>query len=118
MKKFLALAALAVASTSAAWAANPDFKLINRTGYAINEVYISPSKQDTWGKDRMGEYQLLNNQSKQMRFGETKHCVFDIKVVFTDDESEVVWEDINLCEHTKITLKYNSKTEVATAEME
>lgn len=119
MKKQIALIALTLAATTgAAWAGDADFKLVNKTGYAINEVYISPTQKANWGKDRLGENQLLNGQSRTFRFGDTANCEQDIKVVFTDDGSEVEWEEINLCEHSVITLKYNRKTDEATAELD
>lgn len=106
------------ALSGVAYGGDADFTLVNRTGYAINEVYISPTKKDNWGKDRLGSNQLLNGQSRKFKFGDTKNCVQDIQVVFTDDESEVEWEGFNLCELNKITLRYNRKTREVSAESE
>lgn len=117
MFKKIALIGLLVAS-GAACAGDADFTLVNRTGYAINEVFISPTKKDNWGKDRLGENQLLNGQARKFKFGDTKNCVQDIQVVFTDDESEVEWEGFNLCELNKITLRYNRKTREVSADSE
>lgn len=116
LKRLVLLAALMW--TGAAMAANADFTLVNRTGYALNEVYISPTKKDNWGKDRLGSTQLINGQSRKFKFGDTKNCVQDIKVVFTDDESEVEWDGFNLCELNKIVLRYNRKTQEVSAESE
>ncbi len=115
-KKFLLLGALALSGT--AFAADADFTLVNRTGYALNEVFISPTKMDNWGSDRLGKSQLANNASRKFKFGDTKHCVQDIKVVFADDGSEIEWEGFDLCELDKITLKYNRKTREVSAETE
>ncbi|MDA8445507.1 hypothetical protein [Paracidovorax valerianellae] len=115
-KKILVLGCLALSGAS--FAADADFTLVNRTGYALNEVYISPTKMDKWGSDRLGRNQLVNGASRKFKFGDTKHCVQDIKVVFTDDSSEVEWEGFNLCELDKITLKYNRKTGDVSAETE
>ena len=101
-----------------AFAADADFTLVNRTGYALNEVYISPANKDAWGKDRLGKNQLAHGASRLFRFGDTKNCVQDIKVVFADDGSEVEWEDFNLCELDKITLRYNRKTREVSADTE
>lgn len=116
MKKIL-LGALLSTVVGAAFAGNADFTLVNRTGYAINEVFISPSKQSNWGKDRLGENQFMNGQSRKFKFGDTKNCKQDIQVVFTDGD-EVEWEDINLCEVNKVTLKYNKKTGDVSADLE
>ena len=104
------IAAAILAACGLASAADADFTLVNRTGYALNEVFISPTKKSSWGKDRLGANQLVNGQSRKFKFGDTKNCVQDIKVIFTDDESEVEWEGFNLCELDKITLKYNRKS--------
>lgn len=108
----------AVAVCGSAFAADADFTLVNRTGYALEEVYISPANRSQWGKDRLGSYQLAHGESRKFKFGDTKNCVQDIKVVFSDDESEVEWEDFNLCELSKITLRYNRKTAEVSADSE
>lgn len=112
------LATAVLATCGIAYAADADFTLVNRTGYAINEVFISPTKKNSWGKDRLGSTQLTNGQARKFKFGDTRNCVQDIKVVFTDDGSEVEWEDFNLCELDKITLKYNRKNGEVSADSE
>jgi hypothetical protein len=116
--KAFALASLFVFATGSAMAANADFVLVNKTGYDINEVYISPANKKNWGQDKLGEYQFLKNQSRKFKFGDTRNCKQDIKVVFTEDESEVEWNDINLCEIDKITLRYNKRTQEVSAELD
>ena len=39
-------------------------------------------------------------------------------VVFDDDGSDVTWEDFDLCDLSKITLKYNRKTKLVSADTE
>ena len=39
-------------------------------------------------------------------------------MVFDDDESEVVWEEFDLCEINKITLKYSRKNRTVSADVE
>ena len=116
LKKAVLLGFLVLSGVS--YAADADFTLVNRTGYALNEVYISPTQKDHWGKDRLGSNQLPNGQSRKFKFGDTKNCVQDIKVVFADDGSEVEWEGFNLCELDKITLRYNRKTGDVSADSE
>ncbi|WGQ34211.1 hypothetical protein QEZ63_09910 [Alcaligenes faecalis] len=117
MKRIVVAVAL-LGTMGATFAGNADFTLVNKTGYAINEVFISPSQRDAWGEDRLGENQFMNGQSRQFKFGDTKNCEQDIKVIFTDDESEVQWDDINLCEVNKITLRYNRKSNEVSADLE
>ncbi len=109
-------AALGLASVAAS--ANADFILVNRTGFDLREIYVSPANKNTWGRDRLGRNLLENGKSRKFVFSDTSVCVQDLKVVFEDDGSEAIWEDVNLCELDKITLKYNRKTREVFAESE
>ena len=115
--KFVLIAALASAFGSAL-AGDADFTLVNRTGYDLREVYVSPSHKEAWGRDRMGENVLENGKSRLFKFSDKASCKQDLKVVFDDDGTSVVWEEFDLCEVEKITLKYNRKSGVTTADVE
>lgn len=119
IKSFFALSALAIAASfgapSAAIAGDNDFTLVNKTGYPLREVYISASHKKNWGNDWLGRKVLADKSSKLMKFSDRASCHQDIMVVFDDDGSEVVWEDFNLCEIEKVTLKYNRKSGEVTA---
>jgi hypothetical protein len=115
--KFVLAFAIAAAFVNAI-AGDADFTLVNRTGYDLREVYISPSHKEDWGKDRMGDNVLENRKSRLFKFSDKASCKQDLKVVFDDDGSSVVWSDFDLCEVEKITLKYNRKTNVTTADTE
>ncbi len=104
--------------SGAAWAGDADFTLLNRTGYTLREVYLSASHKTAWGNDRMGEGYLNNGRSRLFRFSDKSSCKQDLKVVFDDDGSEVIWEEFDLCEINKITLKYNRKTGDVSADTE
>jgi hypothetical protein len=109
-------AALALSlCATATLAADADFTLVNGTGIDILEVYISPANRNTWGNDRLGRSTLDNGKSRLFRFGDRAACKQDIKVVFDDNAGEAVWEDLDLCEITKITLRYNRSTRSVTA---
>jgi hypothetical protein len=115
MKRVLLLSAIAsVLSSSAAFAGDADFTLVNRTGYTLREIYLSASNKNSWGNDRMGQGYLDNGKSRLFKFSDKSACQQDLKVVFEDNGAEVIWEDIDLCEINKITLKYNrAKNEVS-----
>lgn len=104
--------------TGAAFAGEADFTLLNRTGYTLREIYVSPSHKNSWGDDRLGKSYLDNGRSRLFRFSDKSSCRQDLKVVFDDDESEVVWEEFDLCEINKITLKYNRKSGTVSADTE
>jgi len=99
-------------------AGDADFTLVNRTGYAIAEVYITPANKNNWGRDRLGRNVLDNGRAKLFTFSDSANCMQDIMVVFDDDGSKVVWEDFDLCALNKITLRYNRKTDVVSADVE
>ena len=106
-----------VAGTAAAQ--NADFSLVNRTGYPISEVYVSPTKAKSWGKDILGRHTIEKGETWKLTFPQSKsQCVQDLKIVFEDDNSEVVWENFNLCEIEKITLTYDRKSGTTSAKTE
>ena len=98
-----------------ALAGEADFTLVNGTGYTIREVYISPANKEAWGKDRLGDGDLENNKSKLFKFRDSANCVQDIKVIFDDSDVSVTWEDLDLCEINKLTLKYNRAAKTVSA---
>lgn len=112
------LLASALGFSGAALAGDADFTLVNRTGYDISEVYISPANKNNWGRDRLGRNLLENGRSKLFTFSDSANCVQDLKVVFDDDNSSVIWEDFDLCELHKITIRYNRRTGEVSAQSE
>ena len=118
-KRTLLLSSLAsIMASGAAVAGDADFTLVNRTGYTLREVYLSASNKESWGNDRMGQGYLDNGRSRLFKFSSKSACKQDLKVVFDDDESEVIWEDFDLCEINKITLKYNRSARTVSADVE
>lgn len=121
MKKFssfiLTVVACAFAS-QAAIAGAADFTLLNRTGFVLREVYLSASHKDDWGSDRMGSNVLDNGKSRLFKFSNKSSCKQDLRVVFDDDGSDAVWEEFDLCEISKITLKFNRKSNEVSADTE
>ena len=120
MKYFLIAAAMLVSAfttTSTQAESRQDFLLINRTGYDISEVYISPAKADDWEEDILGSDDSLDDgEQREIKFHRVgKTCLWDLKVVYDEDDSTAVWHDSNLCEVSKITIKYNRKTDTTSA---
>jgi hypothetical protein len=81
-------------------------------------VYIAPSKSSNWGNDRLGDGVLANGRQKLFKFSDKASCKQDVQVVFDDDGSEVVWENFDLCEINKVTLKYSRATKKVSADTE
>ncbi|PWF48501.1 hypothetical protein C7C56_011700 [Massilia glaciei] len=99
-------------------AGNADFTIVNKTGYPIRHIYIAPGKSKTWGEDRLGDGILENNKKRLIKFSSKAACTQSLNVTFDDDDSEVEWDDFNLCEINTITLKYNRKTREVSADEE
>ncbi|MCZ8105654.1 MAG: hypothetical protein O9972_48170 [Burkholderiales bacterium] len=117
MRLMLASALVSVAVvTSAAAQSKQDFTLVNRTGYDISEVYISPSKADDWQEDVLGDDELGDGVQTRIRFKRAGNtCRWDLKVVYSVDDSSAVWSNVDLCKISKITIKYNRKNDQTSA---
>jgi hypothetical protein len=107
---------LAYAGSAQAQDAKQDFTLVNRTGYEISAVYVSPSKSDDWQEDVLGEDTLDDGESVNIHFTRAvKTCKWDLKVVYEEDDSSAVWSNIDLCSVSKVTIRYNKKTDTTSA---
>ena len=115
--KFAAVAAILVCAAPAfAEDAKQDFKLVNKTGYELKALYVSPAKSDDWQDDVLGQDTLADGQSVNVHFNAKVHtCDWDLKVTYSDDDSSAVWHKVDLCSIEKITIKYNRKSDETTA---
>jgi hypothetical protein len=109
-------AVLSLAGPAIAQDAKQDFKLVNKTGYELKEIYVGPTKSDDWGDDIMGDQAVADDATVNVHFHpKARTCHWDLKVVYSDDDSSAVWYNINLCEVEKITLHYDRKNDVTRA---
>ena len=93
-----------------------NFTLVNRTGYDLAELYISPANASDWEDDVLEDDELEEGESRAVAFHPSvKTCLWDMKVVYSIDESEAVWRSIDLCRVSKITLRYDKPTDKTTA---
>jgi hypothetical protein len=119
MKKlFAAFVALLLAFAVPAHAqdAKQDFKLVNKTGYELKALYVSPAKSDDWGDNILGEQVVGDSQVVNVHFSpKAGTCKWDLKVTYTDDDSNAVWGNIDLCTVEKITIFYDRKNDVTKA---
>jgi len=122
MKAFFVAAALAfgafVGLSGVAYSdeAKQDFMLVNKTGYELKAVFVSPNKSDDWEEDVLGKDTLGDKESWEIKFHRaTKTCKWDLKVVYSDDDSSAVWHDIDLCSVEKITIHYDRKADTTSA---
>jgi len=113
------LAFAGLMTPAAAQEARQDFTLVNRTGHDISEVYVSPNKSDDWEEDVLGDDELEDGDSTTIRFKRaTRTCMWDLKVVYSDDDSSAIWKDIDLCRVSKITIRYNRSSDTTSADFE
>jgi hypothetical protein len=66
---------------------DPSFRLTNRGGMAINEIYVSSTRDRDWGADRLGQDVLPAGRFALIRLPQGQ-CVNDVRVVFSDGRAE------------------------------
>jgi hypothetical protein len=94
MRRRRALLAAAIAFApllapgGAAAQADPSFNLVNRSGRAINEIYVSPVSEPNWGRDLLGENVLPNGRVFPVRIAPAAGCRQDVRVVYADGRPE------------------------------
>src|ERR1700732_3655188 len=109
-------AVLAMTAPAGADDAKQDFKLVNKTGYELKALYVSPTKSDDWQQDVLGQDVLADGQSVNVHFSpKARTCKWDLKVVYSDDDSSAVWTNVDLCTIDKITIRYDRKSDVTKA---
>ena len=117
MNKTLALLFVFVtAALAQARAGDQDFTLVNKTGFDIHSVYVSPHRTDEWEEDILGRDVLANGDHVDIKFSRTtKGKSWDLKVADKDGKG-YVWENINLLEVSKVTVEYKDGKATATYE--
>lgn len=114
----VAAAPLALAAGGVAQAADQDFTLMNRTGYEIENVFVSETRSRSWGEDVMGRDTLSDGESVHIRFRHAGNaCQWDLKVRYTDGD-EATWDRVNLCEVSRVTLFWDRRNQVTRAKAE
>jgi hypothetical protein len=115
---FMAFTTLALLASGPALASGLDFKLGNATGYDIQAVQVGPAGSDQWVEVNMGDDSLADGSTVEISFtGDPDSCKWDLKVDWSEDYPSTVWQDVNLCNISDITLHYNRDTDETTAEL-
>lgn len=116
MHRLLLASGLLATFALPALAANQDFTLFNKTGYQIDEVYVSSASAKNWGADIMGANAVPNGTSVNITFPHSSSaCKFDIKVKYNDGET-AEWTNIDLCQYETISLYWDGKQTRAVGE--
>lgn len=74
---------------------DPSFRIVNNTQAVVNEVYASPSSQNTWGQDRLGSEVIAPGASHIVRLP-AGECVYDVRVVYQSGQAEER-RNVNTC---------------------
>lgn len=108
MTRTISLLALALllSCSSVARADVQDFTVVNKTGWAIQALFVSESDDDDWQEDILGKDVLTNGASTEIAFSGygNKTCSFDIRIDDPDDNSWTV-EDVDLCKTHQVTFR-------------
>ena len=72
----------------------PSIRIVNNTGYPVYNIYISPSENETWGEDFLGEDILENGQIFTCRLSTplSEINVYDIGLEDEDGNAYFKWE--------------------------
>jgi hypothetical protein len=114
---FLALICVLV-FPGAAQAINLDFELVNGTGWAIKEIYVSPAAVNDWQENLISQ-PMADGESYEITFSPAADVAkWDMKIVWVDPGEDVFWKSLDLSKISKLTLRYNADTDETSAEAE
>lgn len=88
------------AAAGQAEADDPSFRLINRSRAELNELYVSASGNDDWGRDRLGDDTVPAGSTRVVRLPRGE-CQDDVRAVFADGEATEK-RQLNLCAITDL----------------
>ena len=107
-----------MASFALAAGTDNDFVLVNKTGYTLDSVFVSPAKSNDWGDDIMGRDVVADGEEVLITFHPSEgHSVYDLQVVY-DDGTKAVWPNLKLPHVDKLTIRYDRANDVTTATAE
>lgn len=95
------------------------FMLINGTNYSIRELALSPHDLATWSPNVLHPPPIKPGERREVAFpAYIVDCNVDLKVAFQEDDSQPIWQYLNLCNLRKVRLRYDRMSGVATASYE
>ncbi|QQR39075.1 hypothetical protein [Devosia rhizoryzae] len=107
MNKFLlgGLAALALVGVVPAMAQTVEFTVINNSSVDLHYFYTTPSNDNNWGEDLLGDTGILEaGYQATATIGDgSDQCLYDFRFVMSDG-SELVEPAIDICELGSYTI--------------
>lgn len=77
--------------------ARQNFSVVNATGHVVTTLNVSPTSENEWGPDILGQDVLQNGQTAQIVFDRAEtQCNYDIKATY-DDGDTTDMRNVNLC---------------------
>lgn len=67
---------------------DPSFNLVNRGESVVRELFITPSGDSNWGKNKLGRQRIPPGGTFQVQRRVGSSCRIDLKVVFADRSTE------------------------------
>jgi hypothetical protein len=93
----VAFTAAGAAGRAAPSQAIADFRLVNRSGRTIQQLFVSAATDQSWGADRLGQNVLPNGRAFTVTLPRDGTCVYDIRVVY-DNNTAAEKRRVNTCE--------------------
>ena len=115
MKRFVlaCLAAVMMVFSTAAFADDRDFVIVNGTGYPIKFIGVNPPGDTVYNENELDSV-LNDGASLKVKFGGSdKGCTWNIKVTWADDNTSSYFSGLNLCKIETVTFKYDRKSDTA-----
>ena len=103
LKTFLLAVLFLSFAVSPVMAGAQDFILVNRTGYDIYAVNLSPSEKKEWQEDVLGSQILANGEALEVKFQRHQERYWDLQVKFKDG-SGLYWMRLDLMNMRILTL--------------
>src|ERR1700689_642894 len=77
-----------------------NFWFLNNTGKELNNLYVSPHSQNSWGADVLGRAALPSEMGTLIIFPPAWRgvCHEDFKLVFRDGSSETYTQGLDVCQ--------------------
>jgi hypothetical protein len=103
----MVIALATLSSASFAHQGKQNFTLNNKSGQAIQELYVSKASADDWEEDILGKDTLPNGESLEITFSPKERAAkWDVRIV-DDKGKEHKYFNLNLLEISEITVRSN-----------
>ena len=98
-----ALVAALVLFSTAVFADDRDFTVVNGTGYDIKGLFIKPPGDNVFNENELKGILGDGNKFDVKFTGADKGCTWNMKVTWTDDSSSI-FRGLDLCKISTVTL--------------